>query len=426
MAFDYWFSWASQLQAGDQLWYQRCEGAHVEAKVVETCPGSNACWVEYYVTRPQGGRQHRRALVKLDELARIQREHGELIDSQSEEADANCGLPFDEVEPRERAFSMVIADASEDDSVDIPVRNRTLSMVFADDDPLDQRRPRAFSMLSAAPSDDESEDVPHPRAFSMIWSDELEDIDEGSEEAEEMESEVAKQWSDSEQDSATFGACESDSQKECHSSDASQRSTAWPESESPVLGAYGEDDCLWPSAQWTLPELVGLEPGQVELFCDSAPDTCTSCCKPMVGHTVHKVEAELSELCRLLQMKASFLEATEEDDFPSLENLEMKAWIYEDGESEELDPCKAFSGESEEDPEATVEALPVTTLPAVPETGSSDVVERVTTGQSSSRPKKKAGLVARALALLGCQSGAKAKAREETGPPPGDSPSLET
>lgn len=116
---------------------------------VETCPGSNACWVEYYVTRPQGlklsvqgnerefleknhiskqhfpfmveillalilkstffvicekkprnllllddldlsswvavgqgGRQHRRALVKLDELARIQREHGELIDSQ--------------------------------------------------------------------------------------------------------------------------------------------------------------------------------------------------------------------------------------------------------------------------------------------------------------------------------------------------------
>ena len=35
-------------------------------------------------TSPQarcpGGRQHRRALVKLDELARIQREHGELVD----------------------------------------------------------------------------------------------------------------------------------------------------------------------------------------------------------------------------------------------------------------------------------------------------------------------------------------------------------
>ena len=28
----------------------------------------------------RGGRQHRRALVKLDELARIQREHGELVD----------------------------------------------------------------------------------------------------------------------------------------------------------------------------------------------------------------------------------------------------------------------------------------------------------------------------------------------------------
>lgn len=35
--------------------------------------------------------------------------------------------------------------------------------------------------------------------------------------------------------------------------------------------------------------------------------------------------------------------------------------------------------------QATVQAVPVTTLPAVPETGSSDVVERVTTGQSSSK-----------------------------------------
>lgn len=35
-----------------------------------------------WVAVGQGGRQHRRALVKLDELARIQREHGELIDSQ--------------------------------------------------------------------------------------------------------------------------------------------------------------------------------------------------------------------------------------------------------------------------------------------------------------------------------------------------------
>lgn len=61
-----WVTWALQLQAtsrrdtkerrqaGDVLWYQRCEGGHVRARVVDVCVDSNSCWVEYHVHRPQG------------------------------------------------------------------------------------------------------------------------------------------------------------------------------------------------------------------------------------------------------------------------------------------------------------------------------------------------------------------------------------
>eukprot|EP00435_Cladocopium_sp_Y103_P007765 s1941_g2.t1 len=261
MAFDYWFSWASQLQAGDELWYQRCEGGHVQACVVETCPGSNACWVEYYVKRPQGGRQHRRALVKLDELARIQREHGELIvDESLSEADANCAMASEDesaAPTRERTFSMVIADSSEDDmSVQLEPPRRAFSMLFAEEDPFP--RTSAFSMLFGSEDELSERDEPlqsRPRAFSMIWSDELDAIPEQSEAS--TESEVSKQNSDESDPDLARSSDESGSDEHrhaCKSGGCSQRSTASPDSES--SGTYGEDDYLWPSAQWTLPELL--------------------------------------------------------------------------------------------------------------------------------------------------------------------------
>lgn len=406
--------WASQLQAGDELWYQRCEGGHVQACVVETCPGSNACWVEYYVKRPQGGRQHRRALVKLDELARIQREHGELhgeLESLlSEEADANCAMSSDndsnDALTRElRTFSMVID--SEDDASHFELPRRAYSMLFGEDDP--QQRTSAFSMLCGS-EDELSERDEHlqsrPRAFSMLWSDELDAIPEQSE-ASQTESEVSKQSYESDPDLARSSeeSGSDDHRDECKSG-ASQRSTASPDSESPS-NAYGEEDFLWPSAQWTLPELVGLEPGQVELFCGSAPDGCTNCCKALAGHTVYKVEAELNELCRILQMKAAFLEG-EDGELPEGLEGEMKAWIYaEDPESEELDPCRAFEVPSGSE-EAGAVAAPG---PDTRDDASEPTPEPPGTeppGTEPPRPKKKAGLVARAWALLGCQSGAKA------------------
>eukprot|EP00435_Cladocopium_sp_Y103_P014999 s1941_g3.t1 len=161
---------------------------------------------------------------------------------------------------------------------------------------------------------------------------------------------------------------------------------------------------------------VGLEPHQVELFCGSAPDGCTNCCKPLAGHTVYKVETELNELCRILQMKAAFLEA-EDGELPSLEG-EMKAWIYaEDPESEELDPCRAFTPSGSEEVQgvqvqAVIVAEPVPDAladgPGPPSGPPGPPNHRTAEIGTALRPKKKAGLVARAWALLGCQSGAKA------------------
>lgn len=346
--------------------------------------------------------------MKLDELARIQREHGELVDELSEEADANCAMASDDsndAPTRERTFSMVID--SEDDMSQLEPPRRAYSMLFAEEDPYP--RTSAFSILCS--EDELSERAEHfqsrPRAFSMLWSDELDAIPEQSE-ASQTESEVSKQSDESDPDLArSSDESGSDEHRDECKSGASQRSTASPDSESPA-NTHGEDDCLWPSAQWTLPELVGLEPGQVELFCGSAPEGCTNCCKPLAQHTVYKVEAELNELCRILQMKAAFLEG-EDGELP-LEGLEgeMKAWIYaEDPESEELDPCRAFevpSGSEEATvavpgPDALADPGPPPEL-AGPENG-------VEMGRPP-RPKKKAGLVARAWALLGCQSGAKA------------------
>lgn len=66
----------------------------------------------------------------------------------------------------------------------------------------------------------------------------------------------------------------------------------------------------WPSAQWTMPELVGLEPDHVDVFCQSALERCGTCPTSVKAYTTHKVERELSELCRLLEHKAASLAST--------------------------------------------------------------------------------------------------------------------
>ncbi|CAE7763429.1 unnamed protein product [Symbiodinium necroappetens] len=59
---------------------------------------------------------------------------------------------------------------------------------------------------------------------------------------------------------------------------------------------------------------VGLEPEHVDVFCQSALDKCGACPRSAKAYTTHKVERELSELCRLLEHKAASLASTYDPD----------------------------------------------------------------------------------------------------------------
>ncbi|CAK8992315.1 unnamed protein product [Durusdinium trenchii] len=513
MPFNHWFTWAFQLKAGDELWYRRCEGGNVQALVLETCPQSNSCWVEYYIERPGGGRQHRRALVKLEDLARIQFEQD--ISSQSE-ADPNYGASqesvttseetseaiseiYDANARREKAYSMVVEDEASKERrrsrafsmLFAEERNRAYSMLFADERRRSraqsmlfaeerrrsraqsmlfaeerrrsraqsmlfaeersraqsmvcaeersraqsmvcaEERNRAYSMLFADPrssalsmvtegelsSVPEDSELRYKRAVSMIFSD-----GSGERQVSEaslpsiIECDVKDSSDDSEEGLKRITEGSEDFRDES-SSDA--RSTA-PDSEG-AQGAfqptYGEE-ISWPSALWTMPQLVGLEPENVEVFCGSSTDSCMNCAKPLAGHSVSKVANEMSELCKILQMRATFLEAEEGGslDFDG-EGLSAQAWVYtpspeeSDKSGEEMDPCKAFGEDQEDEPKSSED---VQEEEVVKEEGAS---EEAGSAEETEKPKKKVGLVARAWAMLGCQSGMKSeKPPEKTSP----------
>eukprot|EP00913_Durusdinium_trenchii_P014502 g13603.t2 len=148
---------------------------------------------------------------------------------------------------------------------------------------------------------------------------------------------------------------------------------------------------------------VGLEPENVEVFCGSSTDSCMNCAKPLAGHSVSKVANEMSELCKILQMRATFLEAEEGGslDFDG-EGLSAQAWVYtpspeeSDKSGEEMDPCKAFGEDQEDEPKSSED---VQEEEVVKEEGAS---EEAGSAEETEKPKKKVGLVE---ACLICASG---------------------
>ncbi|CAJ1381337.1 unnamed protein product [Effrenium voratum] len=352
--FDYWLRWASQLQAGQKLWYQRCEGRNVLAEVVDVCPEHNACWVKYQVQRPQGGQQHRRALVKLEELARLQQQHEDLSSEQQHESFDSESLSQCDADPqarieegRRKAFSMIAAESSDSEGSlrHGSRRSKLYSMLFVSDD----ERPRAYSMLT-----DSGEEL-RRRAISMIFQDEPEHIrrrnvmsmvveepsdiphelhateDESSlPDREERGSDEPQHWRHGSDDDRSFS--------EPDKSDAERSTTSPSESESQIVGSYGEDAALWPSALWAEPQLVGLEPGNVGRFCDSAPDSCSHCTMALAGHSTHKVEAEMAELCRVLQQKVASLSGDDDGEVSTETQPLCREFLLTEEEEEEADP----------------------------------------------------------------------------------------
>ncbi|CAE6938932.1 unnamed protein product [Symbiodinium sp. CCMP2592] len=171
---DDWSSWASRLKVGDGVWYQRCEGTEVEARVVEICATSSTCWVQYHVKPPKGGRQNRRALVKVEELMRVQQDH-ERSPSSSLAASARASEEPDSAFEASWASEGYTPTVAETMPAQRLLRSRGLSMVLNDEDipvPSGRRRLlRACSMVTC-----EEESFRRARATSMIDSDDVESV----------------------------------------------------------------------------------------------------------------------------------------------------------------------------------------------------------------------------------------------------------
>ncbi|CAE7656676.1 unnamed protein product, partial [Symbiodinium pilosum] len=360
---------------GDALWYERCEGHQVEAKLVEMCWTSSTCWVQYHVERPRGGWQNRRALVKLEELMRVQQDRDRQLScassmaSEEQQPVCEAGWISEGYTPtvgetmsmmsahpasRSRAFSMVVSD--DEDSVAGRSRQRpqrAFSMVVSDDEDEPCRRTRATSMVLAdnferdtavsmifseasgdlgrrrtrATSMVLADDFERDTVMSMIFSESSGDSGQKRGAALSMLSEIPELWTQREHQREPapsseitdhWTAFESDHPLPPKSPSASELSQSTPEtlpSPEPSIncGKYCDDPAAWPSAQWTMPELVGLEPEHVDVFWNSARDTCRTCPLSLVAHTTDKVEKELSELCRLLENKAASLASTSDD-----------------------------------------------------------------------------------------------------------------
>eukprot|EP00439_Symbiodinium_sp_Y106_P055825 s3705_g7.t2 len=170
---DDWSSWASRLKVGDGVWYQRCEGTEVEARVVEICATSSTCWVQYHVKPPKGGRQNRRALVKVEELMRVQQDH-ECSPSSSLAASARASEEADSAFETGWAseYTPTVAETMPARRL---LRSRGLSMVLNDEDnPVPSGRRRLLRACSMVTSEQES--FRRARATSMIDSDDVESV----------------------------------------------------------------------------------------------------------------------------------------------------------------------------------------------------------------------------------------------------------
>ncbi|CAE7224746.1 unnamed protein product [Symbiodinium natans] len=168
-----WFSWASRLKVGDGLWYQRCEGTPVKATVEKICLTSRTCWVQYQVQPLKGGRQNRRALVKVEELMRVQQDQERLSSVASSIASevASEQGSICEAGWASEGYTPTMAETM---PAHRSLRSRGLSMVVSEDEDVVGARcrpQRAYSMVV------EEEEEPQRRTATSMIFDDLESLD---------------------------------------------------------------------------------------------------------------------------------------------------------------------------------------------------------------------------------------------------------